>query len=435
MYNKFMMKFKLSPSSFTFLISIILLFFLLIFYFFLKQSKDSLLKCFVENSKDCIVSELDTNKSILGRGTITDNVFVLNTGTMPDDISLYSKDGAVTISQGIIIKSGKVVIFYSNSAPVKKVISIYNKFYIYIIIFALVFVWIVFVLYMHFIKSVKLLEESINSRVTPSDSKPNLKGFSGVFQNISSLYDELEATELEVNRKSKLEGLGVLLSKILHDLNNVISTLKIYHYIMNNTSEEEKKEECLNKINDSLENMTEMVADTFSFIRGEDNKLVSNIRVIDLSNGLISEYSEKAEMEKICLNIKVEKGLENQMMSVNAIQIMTALRNLIQNAFEELAECDIVERKINITFARFINDLHIEIKDNGRGLPVLVVEKLFTPFITEGKAKGTGLGIPIAKEYIEENGGIIDVETSKKGTIFKINIPLIIENKNNLNNL
>ena len=173
-----MMKFKISPGSLTILLSTILFLFMLVFYFFLKESQTSLLKCFVETSKNCIVSELDVNKTVLGRGTIENDVFILETGTMPDDTALYAKEGSKIVPQGVLVRSGKNVVLYSNNSPAKKISKVYQKFYIYSLVFALVFVWIVFVLYMHFIKSVKLLEESINNRVTPSDSKPNLKGFS-----------------------------------------------------------------------------------------------------------------------------------------------------------------------------------------------------------------------------------------------------------------
>lgn len=427
-----MVNMKITPKSLSILVSLIIAIFLFVFYFFIKQTKNNLINCFVEHSKSSIVLENDMDKEILGRGTIIDNVFTLETGKIPDDTRLYKKNGIKKINQGVIVRQGKNIILYSNSSPVKQIVDIYYNFYIYMLVFGFIFILVIFFQYRKFIKTTKLLEVSIDKRVTPSDSKPNLKGFSGIFQNISSLYDELDKNKNEVKRKSKLESLGVLLSKILHDLNNVISTLKIYHYIMNNTNDELKKEECLNKINSSLENMTEIVSETFSFIRGDTGKMISNLRAKDISHGLRAEYSEKAKIEKVKLDLSIEKGLENQIFSVNAMQIMVALRNLVQNSFEELANCEKDKKIINIRFSRFINDLHIEIEDNGRGLPVLVVEKLFTPFITEGKESGTGLGIPIAKEYIEANGGIIDVDTSKNGTVFKINIPLVINDNNEL---
>ncbi len=429
-----MKKIKITPLSLTILVVIILLLFLGVYSYSLNRFENHLLSCLVDNSKYYTKNKLNADNYILGRGKIVDNAFVLDTGSMPDDTSCYNTEGIVEVEKGIVIRKGNEVVFFAKEAPVIKILKIYNKFYILVLIFALVFVWLVFVLYMHFMRSVKILENSIESRKAPSHSAPNIKGFSGIFQGISRLYDELHKTENEVNRKSKLESLGVLLSKILHDLNNVISTLKIYHYIMNNTDDDAKKQECLNKINDSLENMTEMVSETFSFVRGEKNNLSTKVRVKDISNSIKAEYEEKAEIEKVNFQVQIDDKLTNKLISVNTIQIMSALRNLVQNAFEELNSCgnDKQEKIIIIRFKRLINDLQIEIQDNGRGLPVPVVERLFTPFVTEGKAQGTGLGISTAREYIEQNGGSIDVETGHNGTTFKIILPLVGINGNKL---
>lgn len=427
-----MKKIKITPRIITIGVIFILALFYTVIYLVILKSRNNILNSIVENNKSAIVTNNSFDSNILGRGKIIDNVFSLETGNMPENTDIYKKDGVFELDRGVVLKQGENIIFFSNNSFVKDILNLCRKIFIYSLFFGLVFAWLVFILYKNFKKTTELLEESIEKRVTPSDSKTNMKGFSGIFQNISSLYEELAQTEGEVKRKSKLESLGVMLSKILHDLNNVISTLKIYHYIMNNTNDELKKQECLDKINNSLENMTEMVSETFSFIRGDSKKLVSNLRVKDLSNGLIAEYSEKAKLENINYSVNVAEGLENQLLSVNAMKIMAALRNLVQNAFEELDKCENQDNFIKIRFTRFINDLKIEIEDNGRGLPVNVVEKLFTLFVTEGKEEGTGLGIPIAKEYIEDDGGKIDVDTSKKGTIFKINLPLVINEDNNL---
>jgi signal transduction histidine kinase len=427
-----MKKIKVTPLSLTILVVVILLLFLGVYHYYLNRFEDHLLSCLVDNSKYYTKYNSNADNFVKGRGKIIDNVFVLDTGSMPDNTSCYNKEGVVELENGIVIRKGNEVVFFSKKSPVTRILKIYSKFYILALIFALVFAWIVFVLYMHFMRSVRILENSIHHREVPSDTAPNIKGFSGIFQGISRLYDDLQKTENEVNRKSKLESLGVLLSKILHDLNNVISTLKIYHYIMNNTDDDVKKQECLDKINDSLENMTEMVSETFSFVRGEKNNLSTKVRVKDISNSIKAEYEEKAELEKVNFQVQVADDLTNKLISVNTIQIMSALRNLIQNAFEELQECNNKQgdKKLIIRFKRLINDLQIEIQDNGRGLPVPVVERLFTPFVTEGKGEGTGLGISTAKEYVEQNGGSIDVETGINGTTFKIILPFVGINGN-----
>jgi nitrogen-specific signal transduction histidine kinase len=61
---------------------------------------------------------------------------------------------------------------------------------------------------------------------------------------------------------------------------------------------------------------------------------------------------------------------------------------------------------------------------NGRGVPDLVRDKLFEPFVSHGKENGTGLGLTIVQKIVQDHGGDVIVEsTSSKGTVFLITLP------------
>ena len=69
-------------------------------------------------------------------------------------------------------------------------------------------------------------------------------------------------------------------------------------------------------------------------------------------------------------------------------------------------------------------DVIITIADTGPGIPAEVQHQVFEPFFTT-KARGTGLGLTVARRIIEEHGGVISVENqATKGTCFIIRLPV-----------
>ncbi len=69
---------------------------------------------------------------------------------------------------------------------------------------------------------------------------------------------------------------------------------------------------------------------------------------------------------------------------------------------------------------------HIDVIDNGAGVPAEVRESLFEPFVTT-KARGTGLGLAISQQIIEEHEGSIECEFRRRGTCFSIELPRLGE--------
>jgi nitrogen-specific signal transduction histidine kinase len=66
----------------------------------------------------------------------------------------------------------------------------------------------------------------------------------------------------------------------------------------------------------------------------------------------------------------------------------------------------------------------IDVSDNGPGIADAIRDKLFHPFVSFGKANGTGLGLTVVQKIVQDHGGKVWVERSADGkTIFRITIP------------
>ena len=91
------------------------------------------------------------------------------------------------------------------------------------------------------------------------------------------------------------------------------------------------------------------------------------------------------------------------------------LTNLLQNAAESIEDRDppadgaLEPGRIAVTIEATGDQVTVVVEDNGRGLPVDLLDRLVEPYVTT-RAKGTGLGLAIAKKIMEDHGGELDLE-------------------------
>jgi signal transduction histidine kinase len=103
-------------------------------------------------------------------------------------------------------------------------------------------------------------------------------------------------------------------------------------------------------------------------------------------------------------------------------QMVQAIVNLLQNAADAMAGVN--QRTLSISAGIEKKQVQIVISDTGSGIAKSDLTKIFEPFFTTKGDCGTGLGLYITRQVIEEHGGTIDVQTSSRGTNFVIGLPL-----------
>ena len=103
-------------------------------------------------------------------------------------------------------------------------------------------------------------------------------------------------------------------------------------------------------------------------------------------------------------------------------QLVQALVNLMQNAADAMAGHD--NRALSITARVEGSSMRIAISDTGSGIAPANVPRIFDPFFTTKGERGTGLGLHITKQVIEDHRGTIEVHSGVRGTTFVISLPL-----------
>ncbi|MFC2151066.1 ATP-binding protein [Bacteroidota bacterium] len=202
---------------------------------------------------------------------------------------------------------------------------------------------------------------------------------------------------------------------IAHDLRNPISTLAGSTNLIFNDFDEYNKEQTkifigeLNKLSQTTFNLLENLLDWSSTQMGEIQFLPKLIDLHSLTAENVELVARKIDSKKIQLKLNVEK---NTFAFADENMVKTVIRNLLSNAVKFTPD----NGEIEISCSSNHEFVNYSVKDSGIGIKEEDQKKLFridTHHTTPGLSneKGSGLGLILCKEFVEKNGGKIDISS------------------------
>lgn len=221
----------------------------------------------------------------------------------------------------------------------------------------------------------------------------------------------LKAIESQIELRDRLSSLGEISAGIAHELRNPMAVIAGYTKLIS-----KKVDSSLKPTSDAISReiavMDRIISDFLSFAKPAELSMTD----IDLKR-LIENCTASVLGEGDDIVLAVDIG-QLPVIKGDEVLLRQAFINLIQNSVESMPQGG------NLTIKASKNDfLDISISDTGHGISEDVKDKIFLPFFTT-KEKGTGLGLAIVHKIVVSHGGNISVETSEKGTTFKIRLPL-----------
>ena len=260
---------------------------------------------------------------------------------------------------------------------------------------------------------------------------------------INDLTDRLKAEEdktklqAQLHRVQKMEAMGLMAGSVAHDLNNILSGIVSYpELLLMDLPEGSHLRKPIETIQESGLRAADVVSDLLTIARG----VATGREVLNL-NTIVDEYlasPEYRELEKtrsfVNLNTEPDPDLLN--MSGSPIHIKKILMNLVTNASEAIEGAGTVTIS---TVNQYIDeplkgyeDVHtgeyvvLRVSDDGFGITPQDLEKIFEPFYTKkvmGRS-GTGLGLAVVWNTVQDHKGYINVESNEKGTVFELYFPV-----------
>jgi signal transduction histidine kinase len=241
----------------------------------------------------------------------------------------------------------------------------------------------------------------------------------------------LEMNRLELIRMERLSLAGLLTANIFHDIRKPVTNIK---HELGDLSEALGGFAGASR---ALRNMRDQVSLFFDILR--DINLERFIRAdegeeeyVDV-NRVVEQSLRLVQYERGATQLNLKMGSNLPLLLLPPYRLVQVLSNLLLNAYQALegqGELCIVTFGADDSGEKVDDDavatqVVIEISDNGPGIEPDALESIFTPFFSTKEAdKGTGLGLYICKQIIEEYEGTVEVEsTLGEGTLFRVTLP------------
>jgi PAS domain S-box-containing protein len=220
---------------------------------------------------------------------------------------------------------------------------------------------------------------------------------------------ELAALQRQVQVKESLAALGELSAGIAHEFKNALATISGYAQMIRSESDGDVAENS-QRILEQTRSLAHVVTEFLKFARPMD---LANDDV-EVSS-LIQRVAD--EVREVVPDVEITIAGEFESLSGDEALLRQALLNLIRNAAEatkgqSFAGRVTIRGSIEQTGERSVQ--RISVSDNGPGVPMAELSKIFVPFYTT-KAQGTGLGLAIVQKIVVQHGGEVEVRNQSEG--------------------
>ena len=224
---------------------------------------------------------------------------------------------------------------------------------------------------------------------------------------------QLQESQAMLVQQEKQAAFGLLAAGIAHEVGNPLAAISSLVQLLNRRNIEGETREKLSLVDDQLRRIQRTLRELVDFSRPAVNKQTRcDIHaMIDAALNIAKYYKRKKGKQ-----IVTQYAEKVPMIMIVHDQLVQVFLNLILNAMDATEEGGTIE----IRTSREDFWLRIDVRDDGQGIPEHLQSRIFQPYVTT-KTTGTGLGLFVSRNIVEQNGGRIELtETSPKGTTFSV---------------
>ncbi|MBI5604774.1 MAG: PAS domain S-box protein [Deltaproteobacteria bacterium] len=298
------------------------------------------------------------------------------------------------------------------------------------------------------IRNLEIDYSDFEGKVTPVEINATVVKREGRRQILSLCRDITERKLVEKERQrleerlrhaEKMESLGRLAGGVAHDLNNVLGVLVGYsELLLMDIPQGDPLRKHVSNILQSSQRGAAIIQDLLTLAR----RGVAVSTVVNLNN-IISGYFETPEFGKLKeyhsgIIFKFDPAIDLLNIRGSSVHLGKTVMNLVSNAAEAIADRgEVLVRTENRYLDKPIQGYDtmeegeyvvLTVSDNGNGIPVKDIGRIFEPFYTKkvmGRS-GTGLGLAVVWGTVKDHGGFIDVQSREgEGSTFTLYFPVI----------
>ena len=266
--------------------------------------------------------------------------------------------------------------------------------------------------------------------VTEFDS-PVGRCFAAVLHDIST---EVEARDLRdrLARAERRGAMAEMTATVAHEMNQPLSALAVYAQVARElAAESESGSPELVSTLDNIIQQTRRAGLAVERVRRLFQGGGISLETTDV-NMLVSEMVELARVDALPQGVMIEftPGADLPTVQCDPVQIQQVLRNLFCNALEAMLEIDCRNGRTVRAATWAVDDtVHVEVRDNGKGVDPEAVDEMFEPF-RSSKKDSLGIGLAVSRTIVLNHGGslhgknVVDSDGNAIGASFGFTLPV-----------
>lgn len=248
-------------------------------------------------------------------------------------------------------------------------------------------------------------------RSTDLDDRGRRDEIGVALRELGLMKEEMRAA---LRQRTRLAALGTAVSKISHDLRNMLATATLIsdRLSMSQDPDVQKVTPTLVK---AIDRAAALCSTTLNFARETPPLTLAPVRLADLVADLRAELAApQGEAVQVTLIEETDFVLQ-----ADRDQMYRVFSNIASNAVNAGAD------SLRLVARQEAGRLLVDIIDNGPGIPEEGRGRLFQPFQFSSRRDGTGLGLTIARDLVQAHGGTLTLErTGTDGSTFRVDVPL-----------
>ncbi|HEY7163387.1 MAG TPA: ATP-binding protein [Candidatus Binatia bacterium] len=239
------------------------------------------------------------------------------------------------------------------------------------------------------------------------------------------LYENLKQSQNTIRRADRLSSLGLLTAGLAHEIRNPLVAIRTFTQLLPERYDDAEFREGFQGLAlKEVDRICGLINDLLSFARPSRPNIAEE-DMNDVVDGIARILETEAKEKGV--QIKREFATNLPKAWIDREQLKQVFMNLILNAIQAIRDGGsiVIATRSHSTDqqgqpGRFVQ---VEIRDTGMGIPEENLEHIFDPFFTS-KDEGSGLGLSISHQIVQEHGGFILVQSKVgEGTSFLINLP------------
>ena len=244
------------------------------------------------------------------------------------------------------------------------------------------------------------------------------------------LYEDLHRSHTLMKRTDRLKSLETIAGGFAHEIRNPLTSIKTFIQLAPERKDDSQFIQEFSKVVlDDVYRIERLIQEILDYARYMEPKLTD-----EDFNDIVTSCLYFIDVKADSYGIKIEKELASDLPRVmlDRQQIKQVLLNLLLNAMDSMAKAG---GRLRVQTRKLVKPggsawAHIEIEDTGEGILETNLEHIFDPFFTtkheSGEHEGTGLGLTIVHQIIQEHHGEIRVKSSVGvGTTFFVSLPAL----------